>query len=143
MGVWIETYGSTLPWGAEVSHPVWVCGLKLKELVYSIWEGGHTLYGCVDWNCLQMVKSTLPNVTPCMGVWIETETVIWLAHTRTGHTLYGCVDWNTIIVRNIHVIEVTPCMGVWIETGEILTEMVAPDRHTLYGCVDWNWSAGM
>ena len=33
-----------------------------------------------------------PQVTPCMGVWIETECGDDYIYSDTGHTLYGCVD---------------------------------------------------
>ena len=70
MGVWIETahHHATSP--PAMSHPVWVCGLKLVKNINSIttimshpvWVCGlklhigelqaailsHTLYGCVD-----------------------------------------------------------------------------------------------
>ena len=51
VGVWIETLTEIINFCIIVSHPAWVCGLKLSDLpclytpVYS-----HTLRGCVDWN---------------------------------------------------------------------------------------------
>ena len=51
------------------SHPAWVCGLK------------HELSG---------VK-LFPEVTPCVGVWIETGREGGYAGPL-GHTLRGCVD---------------------------------------------------
>ena len=55
-----------------------------------------------------------PDVTPCVGVWIETL--------------------NKIYLNNMT--KVTPCVGVWIETdGDGLTLNVT-GRHTLRGCVD-------
>ena len=56
------------------------------------------------------------NVTPCMGVWIETFDDVLHLCQLLGHTLYGCVDWNNP------------------------TENVTSEKwsHTLYGCVDWN-----
>ena len=33
----------------------------------------HTLYGCVDWNLSSWLLVRRGEVTPCMGVWIETE----------------------------------------------------------------------
>ena len=56
----------------QLSHPVWVCGLKQRDSEIQIQRF----------------------VTPCMGVWIETER-------------------DSEIQRDS---EVTPCMGVWIET---------------------------
>ena len=55
------------------SHPAWVCGLKLKN----------------DHN-----GARVRDVTPCVGVWIETYYPLIVAY-YTG---------------------VTPCVGVWIET---------------------------
>ena len=92
MGVWIETEARTLKYEDIKSHPVWVCGLKRDY----------------------KAKTTRGDVTPCMGVWIET------------------------VVREPHQYEfyVTPCMGVWIETGIGLLIHLRSGSHTLYGCVD-------
>ena len=54
------------------SHPAWVCGLKLSAI--------------------HRERERQTGVTPCVGVWIETQC------RRTGvchppcHTLRGCVD---------------------------------------------------
>ena len=53
------------------SHPAWVCGLKphpKKRLVLS------------------------DNVTPCVGVWIETRYGEQQTEQHCCHTLRGCVD---------------------------------------------------
>ena len=104
----------------RLSHPVWVCGLKPLNRWTSDSRKSHTLYGCVDWNLLCRIKYSLNfgshpvwvcglklisdniifwaiDVTPCMGVWIETR--------RLSHR------WRTFTV--------IPCMGVWIETPEV------------------------
>ena len=73
MGVWIETILVLSLMLSLLSHPVWVCGLK-PVIVYVI----------------KMER----DVTPCMGVWIET----YLPSVVNGR------------------VNVTPCMGVWIET---------------------------
>ena len=54
-----------------MSHPSWVCGLKL--VVFFIISG-------------------MFNVTPFVGVWIETRQVGYQTDLRVGHTLRGCVD---------------------------------------------------
>ena len=93
MGVWIETlelgdYCKKIP-----SHPVWVCGLKHCILViffrayksHPVWVCGLKLSPC-------FCKWRRQIVTPCMGVWIETD-VQKEGHTpQISHTLYGCVD---------------------------------------------------
>ena len=48
MGVWIETQGLVLLIKYVLSHPVWVCGLKLVTLWLMLLIIRHTLYGCVD-----------------------------------------------------------------------------------------------
>ena len=53
-----------MPW----SHPVWVCGLKLKVIMYAL--------GLL--------------VTPCMGVWIETELSIIALRRATSHPVWVC-----------------------------------------------------
>ena len=98
------------------SHPAWVCGLKLDTTTISVYIRCHTLRGCVDWNTRTVPVNTaayshtlrgcvdwnfqdgrvatVPSVTPCVGVWIETENY---SFGRRGAV-------------------VTPCVGVWIET---------------------------
>ena len=97
------------------SHPAWVCGLKLVDEIAATGE---------------------EPVTPCVGVWIETE-------MRPN-------------VRNVQP-KVTPCVGVWIETDapnrgccakwshpawvcglKQSVQIINPVNysHTLRGCVD-------
>ena len=80
------------------SHPAWVCGLKLR-CFYTISETlRHTLRGCVDWNFFNRIHNNNKTVTPCVGVWIETQT------RKKSQRYY----------------DVTPCVGVWIETIWVL-----------------------
>ena len=72
MGVWIETRSTGEGREDLLSHPAWVCGLKL----------------------LCQTFQTSACVTPCVGVWIETQ--------------YYCI--------RVKGDSVTPCVGVWIET---------------------------
>ena len=73
MGVWIETSYTFTYRYADASHPAWVCGLKPP----------------IPCHC-----DIVPNVTPCVGVWIETLSCIC------------SIIWTGV----------TPCVGVWIET---------------------------
>ena len=54
-----------------MSHPSWVCGLKL---------------------CLLERIFTRSNVTPFVGVWIETFESTYIYNSPNCHTLRGCVD---------------------------------------------------
>ena len=53
------------------SHPTWVCGLK---------------------HPLLFQKMGSLNVTPYVGVWIETDFQSATSASSCGHTLRGCVD---------------------------------------------------
>ena len=75
------------------SHPSWVCGLKPN-----FFDG----------------IFAVPQVTPFVGVWIETS---------------ACHRKNVPF-------HVTPFVGVWIETQYKNTSYLAEHRHTLRGCVD-------
>ena len=62
-------------------------------------------------------RTVAAEVTPCVGVWIETGKDAFLS-VSFRHTLRGCVDWNTGKELAAYEAEgVTPCVGVWIETG--------------------------
>ena len=78
-----------------MSHPSWVCGLKLRQS--SLHQSGanrHTLRGCVDWN------SPLALLVP----WLSMSHPSWVCGLKLfepeisihneSHTLRGCVDWN-------------------------------------------------
>ena len=53
------------------SHPAWVCGLKHVALCFTVQRF---------------------QVTPCVGVWIETIKCLFIPFTFCRHTLRGCVD---------------------------------------------------
>ena len=58
MGVWIETQTELLPKPLILSHLAWVCGLKRTGFAFD----------------------EIIEVTPCVGVWIETEKTDEEAH---------------------------------------------------------------
>ena len=72
VGVWIETYLPADVRLSPMSHPAWVCGLKLLQywLLY-IHEKSHPAWVC---------GLKLPNIV--------------LTLSPPSHTLRGCVDWN-------------------------------------------------
>ena len=78
------------------SHPAWVCGLKrCKQFFTRQVEGSHPAWVCGLKHGLIRPSTTRSQVTPCVGVWIE-----------------------TIPFLRINIIRpVTPCVGVWIETN--------------------------
>ena len=139
VGVWIETpFTGTYDFNI-LSHPSWVCGLKLAK---------------------QVLLWLVLGVTPFVGVWIETSVFVCDGYRLCRHTLRGCVDWNISIEAWRIEFKVTPFVGVWIETeyqpevyeGDTVTPFVGvwieteyqPEVyegdtcHTLRGCVDWN-----
>ena len=98
MGVWIETRRILMRSSRKLrSHPVWVCGLKLLiSRSLNLQKMSHPVWVCGLKHHQAVRTENTGYVTPCMGVWIETEDAL-------RDSLYRC--------------SVTPCMGVWIETS--------------------------
>ena len=93
VGVWIETSSILTMILHILSHPSWVCGLKLTNYA----ESKQNLESHPSWVCgLKLIKTScfidLRFVTPFVGVWIETATVMINKKLAKGHTLRGCVD---------------------------------------------------
>ena len=78
-----------------MSHPVWVCGLKLM---------------------LQTRLLLVLVVTPCMGVWIETAEARKAEEEAAVTPCMGVWIETWVTGLPADMIDVTPCMGVWIET---------------------------
>ena len=141
-----------------MSHPSWVCGLKLAFDRIGVKMSRHTLRGCVDWNNLIMRSDWLVRSHTLRGCvdWNPDDD----ARDIRSHTLRGCVDWNwRFSMMYVLSFSVTPFVGVWIETrpwarwhdgrgshpswvcGLKRSSNAAANTsrcHTLRGCVDWN-----
>ena len=74
-------------------------------------------------------------VTPCVGVWIETLILITLDQPPIVTPCVGVWIETIMHPRQTGQGIVTPCVGVWIET---YSEHIANVQkgHTLRGCVD-------
>ena len=143
-----------------MSHPSWVCGLKLvTDNIICSSVRSHPSWVCglkLLWVNQSIMSAT---VTPFVGVWIETCSNIKRAKGVHCHTLRGCVDWNPLRYSIEICTYVTPFVGVWIETSSILhlsylflshpswvcglkllktSKSSSLYSHTLRGCVDWN-----
>ena len=75
-----------------MSHPSWVCGLKQFRInLNKKRKQSHP-----SWVCgLKHLSSNLfrySNVTPFVGVWIETQRYQTNSLCTLSHTLRGCVD---------------------------------------------------
>ena len=114
VGVWIETYKQGWQYYFTwMSHPAWVCGLKHDTAYIEKEKEGHTLRGCVDWNpwngyfykglhchtlrgCVDWNLQTGMtilfhlDVTPCVGVWIETRYSLYREGERGSHPAWVC-----------------------------------------------------
>ena len=100
------------------SHPLWVRGLKfLWALQTFAMQSRRTLYGCVDWNIIEIFKNILSRC----------------------RTLYGCVDWN--YYSCLMGFWVGMSHPLWVRGLKLWSPLMVgyplPCR-TLYGCVDWN-----
>ena len=114
MGVWIETLTDERIIAAwRVSHPAWVCGLRQIYHLSRQYYECHTLRGCVDWNMnwhygTDLSRESHPAwvcglkllpmvwtggdaaVTPCVGVWIETEGTLEKSIKFGSHPAWVC-----------------------------------------------------
>ena len=125
----------------HLSHPSWVCGLKPSWPWPVITALNVTPFvGVWIETCALRSSSEISDVTPFVGVWIETAGLSAMRHWLQGHTLRGCVDWNKYWLAVARHTSVTPFVGVWIETVSWHQSGRRSRRHTLRGCVDWNFS---
>ena len=92
----------------------------------------------MDWNFEDREDPALQEVTPCVGVWIETGKK---KQQDGSAAVTPCVGvwietwtWCSILTWR----PVTPCVGVWIETEKTDEKQKGKQSHTLRGCVDWN-----
>ena len=117
VGVWIETWMNWICVFCSLSHPAWVCGLKLDTGISLKNVICHTLRGCVDWN-LATVR-TFGRAAESHPAWVcgLKHVLYFQGNIFWSHTLRGCVDWNRY--------------------GSTLYEVI--QSHTLRGCVDWNY----
>ncbi len=75
-------------------------------------------------------------VTPCVGVWIEIETI---SYKQLVVFVTPCVGvWIEIALgeNGQQYPKVTPCVGVWIEIGGIGENTADGYSHSLCGSVD-------
>ena len=152
---------SCISWEDFLSHPSWVCGLKLIKDIYTIRTIiSHTLRGCVDWNLIPYHFRVQYRVTPFVGVWIETPHCLHHHHKESVTPFVGVWIETYKNEQGFICYSVTPFVGVWIET-ELLPTMRSllqshpswvcglkqtgdssnadVSSHTLRGCVDWTW----
>ena len=77
----------------------------------------------------------IKTVTPCMGVWIETITGVYLNALNGQVTPCMGVWIETGITKSeASVLHVTPCMGVWIETQEEKAALQKLESHPVWVC---------
>ena len=65
-------------------------------------------------------------VTPCMGVWIETELAQKIYFQCMSHPVWVCGLKPKSVYWSIMMNQVTPCMGVWIETQRRMAVVDGP-----------------
>ena len=101
------------------SHPVWVCGLKLKQrLIEAKKNKSHPVWVCGLKHHLDYHNGKGEYVTPCMGVWIETQKLSMLILPQVVTPCMGVWIETCLLIPGYVHRDVTPCMGVWIETED-------------------------
>ena len=97
-----------------------MCGLKHDSYILS---AVNSVTPCVgvwietdQWND----RKKIINVTPCVGVWIETQWIRFLILFGKSHPAWVCgLKHERCGKVNCGIVEVTPCVGVWIETNRL------------------------
>ena len=121
----------------DVSHPIWVRGLKrstkaidaLSIMSHPIWVRGLKLW-------LQRRYIYIPDVAPHMGAWIET--LATYCHTRLQIVAPHMGAWieTSPLLAWMVIRLVAPHMGAWIETFNFALVLSVATSRTPYGCVD-------
>ena len=94
----------------------------------------HTLRGCVDWNRYQLAWRGSSEVTPCVGVWIETIKHKATKYNYESHPAWVCGLKHDEILKRFPEFKVTPCVGVWIETDIIDLYGLYCESHPAWVC---------
>ena len=121
------------------SHPAWVCGLKLSKngvdyvviQSHPAWVCGLKHYRQSYVHCLEVtpcvgvwIETSMHRflqlhllVTPCVGVWIETYNARIVKILHESHPAWVCGLKQPVPQTSHSNLLVTPCVGVWIETS--------------------------
>ena len=138
VGVWIETYHQEVGDIFPESHPTWVCGLKLLScLLYVRIIKSHPTWVCGLKQGQDSIEIYHPNVTPYVGVWIET--ICWwrFLELKESHPTWVC---GLKLIFYACFNDKTKSHPTWV-CGLKHYLFALPDQgqgHTLRGCVDWN-----
>ena len=147
MGVWIETWTDKTKHQKKSSHPAWVCGLKLPICLRLLTiVRSHPAWVCGLKHGPIRPSTRRSQVTPCVGVWIETWLRrIWVishwshpawvcglklsnignrSKCRGSHPAWVCGLKLRRRTNSITSERVTPCVGVWIETISTSLELL-------------------
>ena len=97
VGVWIETFNIKEFINSYMSHPAWVCGLKLTVVRQYIWN---------DWS------------HPAWVCGLKQEVQCYPHYTDWSHPAWVCGLKHFYCESREKFYAVTPCVGVWIETTQ-------------------------
>ena len=134
---WNRSNGQRV-WESPWSLLMWECGLKLnadgtllvKKKSLLMWECGlkhsswrkwcrlwrHSLCGSVDWNSRLTMNWNHKEVTPYVGVWIETQRTVSCGYPKKVTPYVGVWIETEETKKAGETAAVTPYVGVWIET---------------------------
>ena len=88
----LKPYPDYAAYNAVQSHPAWVCGLKHLGDRHTLRQTeSHPAWVCGLKPKENRSTGKILSVTPCVGVWIETDRYGCISHI-CRHTLRGCVD---------------------------------------------------
>ena len=90
MGVWIETLIKAANASYELSHPTWVCGLKLFRLIVLLLLIVTPYVGVWIETIKEENNFVELKVTPYVGVWIETYDSGQSSDLQKSHPTWVC-----------------------------------------------------
>ena len=73
-------------------------------------------------------------VTPCVGVWIETGIRKQAVYLLPSHPAWVCGLKLSMDAIRSFISKVTPCVGVWIETRALLQAFTQMTSHPAWVC---------
>ena len=112
---WNRSNGQRV-WESPWSLLMWECGLKQSSWRKwcRLWR--HSLCGSVDWNSRLTMNWNHKEVTPYVGVWIETQRTVSCGYPKKVTPYVGVWIETEETKKAGETAAVTPYVGVWIET---------------------------
>ena len=117
VGVWIETYKIKMHILPTVSHPSWVCGLKLTSCLHKIaTDRSHPSWVCGLKRYMRLMVYSQEKSHPSWVCGLKRPVTALVRRVRESHPSWVCGLKRDRVIHHYIALRVTPFVGVWIET---------------------------